>query len=418
MNTVHSDFCVVGAGPAGLTLALLLLRSGAEVAVIERSKSFDRDYRGEILQPGAMALLDQLGVLAGARAKGGYPLSRFTLVEHGRTLMDVDYRQLPEPFNFLLSIPQRHVLETLLAACQEYPTFTYLPGRSVNGLLRSAEKIDGVTCGSGAQAVAVHAHCVVAADGRYSRTRRLAGIGYQRLDIFDHDVLWLKIPRRDRTVHDVRVFRAGGNPVLIYDSFPDAIQLGWTLPHEGYRKLSAAGFDHVKREIMRAVPPYAAEIDRTISGLTDLTLLDVFSGYAEKWAVDGLVLIGDCAHTHSPIGAQGVSLAIQDAVLVHPVLMASLRSGDAGAAALGGWVEPRRADIDKVIALQVGQSKAMLGAGGKVADAIRPVAARLLGRTPLFRRILHQIAFGSRPIRIHSELFTGEPAARGADGTS
>jgi 6-methylpretetramide 4-monooxygenase len=411
METVSSDFCIVGAGPAGLTLALLLLRSGAEVTVIEKSKSFDREYRGEILQPGAMTLLEELGVLAPARARGAYPLSRFQLVEHGRTLMNVDYRQLPGPFNFLLSIPQRNVLEALHDACQDSPGFTYLPGRSVNGLVRGDAGINGVTCGSGEQAVTVRAHCVVAADGRYSKTRRLAGVGYERLDVFDHDVLWFKIPRGDREVQDVRVFRAGGNPVLIYDSFPDGIQLGWTLPHEGYRKLSAAGFYHVKQEIMRAAPPYAVAVSAAINSLADLTLLDVFSGYATEWAVDGLVLIGDSAHTHSPIGAQGVNLAIQDAALVHPVLMASLRSGDASATALSGWVAARRSDIDKVIRLQIRQSSAMLGQSGKVAQAIRPVVAKALSHTPVFRKILNQIAFGSRPIRIQSDLFSSAQAA-------
>jgi 6-methylpretetramide 4-monooxygenase len=410
MQTVRSDFCVVGAGPAGLTLALLLLRSGSTVAVVERSSSFDRNYRGEILQPGAMTLLDELGVLAPARARGGYPLSRFQLVERGKVLMDVDYRQLPEPFNFLLSIPQRHVLEALFDACQAYPGFSYLAGRSVNGLVRGDGRIAGVSCG-GDDAVSVHAHCVVAADGRYSKTRRLAGIGYRRLEVFDHDVLWFTIPRRHREVHDVRVFRDSGNPVLIYDSYPDGIQLGWTLPHGGYRALSAAGFDHVKAEIMKAVPPYAADVDEVVHSLTDLTLLDVFSGFAQEWVADGLVLIGDSAHTHSPIGAQGVNLAIQDAVLVHPVLIESLRSGDASAAALSSWVPARRADIDAVVRLQIRQSGAMLGHGGKVANAVRPVLAKVLSKTPVFGRILNQIAFGSRPIRISSELFTAVAAA-------
>lgn len=88
---ITTDICVVGAGPAGLTLALLMLRSGARVTVLDRTRSFEREYRGEILQPGAMTLLDRLGVLDGARARGGYELGRFQLVENERLLMDIDY---------------------------------------------------------------------------------------------------------------------------------------------------------------------------------------------------------------------------------------------------------------------------------------------------------------------------------------
>ena len=52
---------------------------------------------------------------------------------------------------------------------------------------------------------------------------------------------------------------------------------------------------------------------------------------------DGLVLIGDAAHTHSPIGAQGINLAIQDAVLLHPHLVRSLRTGDFTAEAMAAF---------------------------------------------------------------------------------
>ncbi|MBW5424966.1 NAD(P)-binding protein, partial [Streptomyces sp. BG9H] len=96
---VDTDVCVVGAGPAGLVLALLLLKSGVRVAVVERARAHQREFRGEIVQPGAMALLDRLGVLAGARARGCHRHSRFRLVERERVLLDIDYGALPAPYD-------------------------------------------------------------------------------------------------------------------------------------------------------------------------------------------------------------------------------------------------------------------------------------------------------------------------------
>lgn len=410
-TTIDTDICVVGGGPAGLTLALLLARADVNVVVVERAKSFDRLYRGEILQPGALRILADLGVLDALRRRGCYELSRFQLVEHDRVLMDIDYRRLPKPYDFLCSMPQRHLLEELYTAAAELPAFRQLAGVGVHALLTDGGRVTGVAAGTGDGQYRIRAHCVVAADGRYSRVRRLAGIGYQRHDVFEHDILWLRLPAGDRVRHDIQVFRDAGSPVLVHDSYPDQLQVGWTLPHKGYLELTADGFDPVKAAIMRAAPRYAGLIDEHITKLTDLTLLDVFAGIADDWARDGLLLVGDAAHTHGPVGAQGINLAIQDAVLAHEVLLASLRARDASAARLAEFAARRRPAVERVTALQTRQAKAMLGSGPMV-RAVRPVAARLLAHTPVYRKVLDQLAFGDATIRVESP----ERKAAGQEG--
>lgn len=408
MQTTKADILVVGGGPAGLALSLLLLRSGLSVALVEKSRSLEREYRGEILQPGGQAVLDQMGVLRGARARGCYEHDAFQLRQGDKVLLNADYRRLPAPYNCLLSVPQAHLLIELLDACRRFDTFTQLSGTRINALLSERGRVVGAT-GNGVDGIQeVTARVVVGADGRNSKVRRLAGIGAVRQEAFDQDVLWFKLPAPPVTGRRmVEVHRGTGAPVMVYHSFPDQLQVGWTLPHGGYRAVAEQGVEHVREQIAAAVPQHAEAIRDRIRTLGDLTLLDVFSSQAERWTADGLVLIGDSAHTHGPIGAQGINLAVQDAVLLHPLLVAALRDGDTSQAALSRFEQERRPVIASVLKLQAMQGRMMLSTN-RVAGAVRPVMARAVSHTPLYRKVLQQLAHGPDAPKVRSELFTAD----------
>lgn len=405
-----ADVCVIGAGPAGLALALLLLRSGVRVALLERSSGFRRAFRGEILQPGGLAVLDALGVLAAARERGSWAHTGFQLVDGERTLLDIDYRRLGPPYDHLLAVDQRHVLEELLAACRRHPGFAYFGGHRLMELLTEDGRFTGAV-GEHAtgRRCSVHASVLVGADGRYSKTRLLAGIGQQRMDVFAQDVVWFRLHAPDTVPDRVRVHRSAGQAFLVHGSHPGMVQIGWTVPHHGWKAIAARGIDQVREEIAAALPAYAAPVREQLTAMRDLTLLDVFAGRAESWVRDGLVLIGDAAHTHSPLGAQGINLALQDAAVLHPVLLDVLHgdpdSPDARRA-LHRFTELRSAGIDAVFRFQVTQAKAMLGRPNPVADTVRPVLAGLVQRTPLGAFLTRRIARGRTPVPVRTDLFT------------
>ncbi len=403
---METDFCVIGAGPAGLSMALLLVRSGARVVLVERTTSFDREYRGEILQPGGALLLDQMGVLDGARQRGHYECSRFRIVSTGRTLFEADYRRLRPPYNFYLSIPQPSILQELLVACQQYDDrFTYLDGRSPSGLLLDGERVAGVRLPDGGGEQKIEAKCVVAADGRHSKTRRLANIAFKKIDAFDYDVVWFKVPTSERHGPEVTVLQGDGNPMIVYDAYPDSLQLGWTLPRRSYRSLAHLGIDHIKEQMYRSVPQYADPIATSIKALSDLTVLDVFAGFADTWVRDGLVLIGDAAHTHGPVGGQGINVAMQDAAVLHPILVSSLVTGQFDHSTLGQFEQQRRPVVQKVMGMQARQAKMLFSGVGGVAGRVRPVAMKAVGYTPIYRKILSRVAFSPGNVAVRTDLF-------------
>src|SRR5579863_9316641 len=68
LDVTQTACCVVGAGPAGAMLALLLARAGVAVTLLEEHGNFDRDFRGDTVHPATMEILREIGLDRGLLA--------------------------------------------------------------------------------------------------------------------------------------------------------------------------------------------------------------------------------------------------------------------------------------------------------------------------------------------------------------
>ena len=78
------------------------------------------------------------------------------------------------------------------------------------------------------------------------------------------------------------------------------------------------------------------------------SLLDVIVGRCPQWSIPGLLLLGDAAHPMSPIRAQGINMALRDAIVAANHLVPALRNGSQISPALNAIQKEREREVIKV----------------------------------------------------------------------
>ena len=136
---------VVGGGPAGLFLALMLARAGVEVTVLEKHADFLRDFRGDTVHPVTMRLLDELGLFERFAALPQSRVDRGQFDVDGHLYTIVDFGRLrSQPHPYVAMVPQWDLLDLIADAGKAEPTFSVRMQHDVTGLLREGNKVTGV----------------------------------------------------------------------------------------------------------------------------------------------------------------------------------------------------------------------------------------------------------------------------------
>ncbi len=387
-----------------MLLAYLLARAGLPVTLLERHRDFDRDFRGDSLHPWTLELFDRLGLAGRLLEQPHVPARRFRFRTGRGTVTTTDYGLLDTPYDYVALMPQARFLDFLAAEAATLPTFELRTGAAVNGLLGAGtddDPVRGVTLRSGER---IDAGLVVAADGRFSRLRTLAGLTAESQGATT-DLLWFALPRHDDDPPDAAVdLFLGTRSYVGLLGGEERWQVGLSLPKGGYPALREAGVEHVRREVA-GLMPWLADRVGLLTDLNDATLLSVDISRVPTWHRPGLLLIGDAAHVISPVGGNGILMALQDALAAANHLVPALRAGTVGTATLAAVQAEREPAIVSVQSRQVRIERGVARARERGRTIAPPAFVRLLMRLPAVRRrSARGNAYGPVPVHPTPEL--------------
>ena len=310
---------IVGAGPAGLALAIALRRQGCTPQLVERANGWPLSGAGLYLVGNATRALHALGVADAAR-RAGQVIRAQTFCDHrGAPLARVDVGAFWGGCGPCLGLRRAQLLRLLAAPLEDLP----IRWNTRVTTLQQLENHVTVRCSDGSSA---DYDVVVGADGIRSSIRRLlVGVSPPR---YRGQIAWRFIARRPDGIDGWTVFLGRGSSFLLVPV--DATHVYCYADQHR---------DHPSAEDETATPDrlrtlfgdYASPVQHALESVpSDAAIagLPIEDVVPPRWGGGRVVLIGDAAHAMSPNMASGTALALEDALVLAELLERRGPSGD------------------------------------------------------------------------------------------
>ena len=403
VETLETACCIVGGGPAGAMLSLILARQGIPVVLLEAHEDFERDFRGDTIHPSVLEILDELGLAERLHELRHSRIHTAAFMTPAGALTLADFRRLKTRFPYIMMLPQAHFLEFLTAEAKRYTNFQLRMGARVEELIEEDGAVRGVRYETDAGVHEVRAELTVGADGRSSRVRHLAGMEAVKTSP-PMDVLWFRLPRREDEPEGVLARVGGGHIAVMLDRL-DEWQIAYVILKGSYRQVREAGLDALRASLMLVAPELADRVAH-LKEWKQVAMLSVESSRLRQWYQPGLLLIGDAAHVMSPVGGVGINYAIQDATVAANILAEPLAVGRVEFRLLREVQRKRMLPTRFIQVVQAFVQQRIITNALRTNQTLQvPRVARLFLRTPLLRDLpARLIAFGLRRVHVKPSL--------------
>ncbi|MBP9757664.1 MAG: FAD-dependent oxidoreductase [Candidatus Pacebacteria bacterium] len=405
MENIQTRCVIAGGGPAGMMLGYMLARAGVEVHVLEKWPDFFRDFRGDTIHPSSMEILHELGIL-----------EDFLKVPHNKTrrmigrvggglypLADFSRLHVREPY--IAFLPQWDFLNFLAKEAAQYPSFHLHMETEATDIIWEHGRAVGVRAKHKEEQFDIRAELVIGCDGRHSTIREKAQLDMETLAV-PFDVLWFKLAARGTDPEESFGIMNDGKVMVTLDR-GDYWQCGWLIEKGKLDSMKQAGLPQFIADIKKLAPFIAPSADK-LQSWDEVKLLSVGLDHAREWHKEGLLCIGDSAHTMSPMGGVGINVAIHDAVAAGNVLIRAFRRGIPTRDDLCEVQNRRERAVRKMQRVQsILQDRVLIPFLRKRGETHVPLPMRLLSWFPFLQAIPARfigIGFGAQ--HIEKDLFT------------
>jgi 2-polyprenyl-6-methoxyphenol hydroxylase-like FAD-dependent oxidoreductase len=305
---------VIGAGPTGLAAALELARHGRAVRIVDQHPTRSQHSKAIGLNARTLELMEASGVTERLLARG-LRLSRLQFRSGERLLATVELARVDHRHDFMLALLQAETERILEQRLAEYGTVVEW-STALTGLESGADRVRALLSAGGEQR-AVEAPYLIGADGAHSTVRHALGLPFRGTT--DPAPWWLVDVRMD--------WPFGANELNLF-ARPAAV-LGVIPIQPGLFRLVSNG-----PEPLGLLPGGAKVHEEVWRSAFRISYRQV-----DDYRADRVFLAGDAAHVHSPVGARGMNLGIEDGtVLARKMLEGTLESYSAARHPVGARV--------------------------------------------------------------------------------
>src|ERR687888_817992 len=286
---------IAGGGPTGLMLAGELALAGVDVAIVERRANQELDgSRSRGLHARTIEVLDQRGIADRFLAEGQ------ALQVQSFAGISLDITDFPTRHNYGLALMQSH-FERILAAWVSELAVPVLREREVTGFAQSDTCVD-VELSDGQS---LRAEFLVGCDGGRSLVRKAAGIEFPG---WDPSVISLiaEVEMSEEPEWGIRYDDRGTHAM---GRLEDGKRVGVVVSERYAGQTGEPTLRDLSRALVRVWgTDYGVHSPTWISAFTDMTR------QAASYRKGRVLVAGDAAHVHYPVGGQGLNLGVQDAV--------------------------------------------------------------------------------------------------------